>query len=262
MEACQAVFHIAADYRVGMDPSKRDSMRDSNVGGTERVLDAAADAGVDKIVYVSTINVFGNTNGQTVDESYRRDEAEGFVSTYDETKYRAHLLAEQRAAEGAPIVIVQPGSVYGPGDHALVGQMIEQASTGKMPAKAFPETGLVMCHVDDVADGIMLAYDKGKPGESYVLGGEITTHGDLIDRAAAVGGQKPPRMTVPPVLLKAMIPVSRWIGPPMGLPPNFREMISAAHNVTYWAKDDKARRELGYQPRDLDTGLRETISRS
>jgi nucleoside-diphosphate-sugar epimerase len=259
VEGCQAAFHIAADYRVGMDPSKQDSMRDSNVGGTERVLDAAADAGVERIVYVSTINVFGNTNGQTVDESYRRDEADGFVSTYDETKYRAHLLAEQRAAEGAPVVIVQPGSVYGPGDRALVGQMIEQASTGKMPAKAFPETGLVMCHVEDVADGIMLAYDKGKPGESYVLGGEITTHGELIDKAAAIGGKKPPRMTVPPMVLKAMIPVGRWIGPPMGLPPNFREMISAAHNVTYWAKDDKARRELGYAPRDLDTGLRQTI---
>ena len=259
MEGCQAVFHIAADYRVGMAASKQDSMRDSNVGGTERVLDAAADAGVEKIVYVSTINIFGNTNGRTVDESYRRDEADGFVSTYDETKYRAHLIAEQRAAEGAPIVIVQPGGVYGPGDHALVGQMIEQASTGKLPAKAFPELGLNMVHVDDVADGIMLAYDKGKPGESYVLGGEITTQGDLIDKAAAIGGKKPPRMTVPPVLLKAMIPVGRWIGPPMGLPPNFREMISAAHNVTYWAKDDKARAELGYQPRDLDTGLRETI---
>jgi len=259
MDGCQAVFHIAADYRVGMAASKRDAMRDSNIGGTERVLDPAADAGVDKIVYISTINVFGNTKGETVDESYRRNEADGFVSTYDQTKYRAHLLAEQRAAEGAPIVIVQPGSVYGPGDHALVGQMIEQASTGKMPAKAFPELGLNMVHVDDVADGIMLAYDKGRPGESYVLGGEMTTQGELIDKAAAIGGKKPPRMKVPPVLLKAMIPVGRWVGPPMGLPPNFREMISAAHNVTYWAKDDKARRELGYAPRDLDAGLRQTI---
>jgi dihydroflavonol-4-reductase len=259
VQGCQAVFHIAADYRVGMDPSKQASMRDANVGGTERVLDAASDAGVERIVYVSTINVFGNTNGQTVDESYRRDEANGFVSTYDETKYRAHLIAEQRAAQGAPIVIVQPGSVYGPGDHALVGQMIEQASTGKMPAKAFPELGLNMVYVDDVADGIMLAYDKGKAGESYVLGGELSTQGELIDKAAAIGGKKPPRMTVPPLLLKAMIPVSRWVGPMMDLPPNFREMISAAHNVTYWAKDDKARTELGYSPRDLETGLRETI---
>ena len=259
MQGADAVIHGAAVYEVGIPKSQHQAMYDANVRGTERVLDAAAEAGVDRIVYVSTINIFGNTNGQTVDESYRRDEADGFVSTYDETKYRAHLIAEERAAQGAPIVIVQPGGVYGPGDHALVGQMIEQASTGKMPAKAFPELGLNMVYVDDVADGILLAHDKGKPGESYVLGGELTTQGELIDKAAAIGGQKPPRMKVPPVMLKAMIPVGRWVGPAMGLPPNFREMISAAHNVTYWAKDDKARQELGYAPRDLETGLRETI---
>jgi dihydroflavonol-4-reductase len=259
VEGCQAVFHIAADYRVGMPKAKREQMYDSNVRGTERVFDAAADAGVEKIVYVSTVNIFGNTGGRTVEESYERNESDGFVSYYDETKYRAHKIAQERAAAGAPIVIVQPGLVYGPGDHAIVGELIEQASTGKMPAKAFPELGYNAVFVDDVADGIMLAYDKGKVGESYVLGGEITTQGELIDKAAAIGGQKPPRMTVPPVVLKAMIPVGRWVGPMMNLPPNFSEMISAAHNVTYYARDDKARGELGYSPRDLDTGLRETI---
>jgi hypothetical protein len=81
----------------------------------------------------------------------------------------------------------------------------------------------------------------------------------MIDKAAAIGGKKPPRMTMPPIALKAMIPFGRFVGPAMGLPPNMREMISAAHNVTYLARDDKARRELGYQPRDLETGLRETI---
>jgi nucleoside-diphosphate-sugar epimerase len=259
VEGCQAVFHIAADYRVGMPKSKREEMYDANVRGTERILDAAAAAGVDKIVYVSTVNAFGNTNGQTVDESYSRDEGDGFVSYYDETKYRAHKLAEERAAQGAPVVIVQPGLVYGPGDHAIVGELIEQASTGKMPAKAFPELGYNAVFVDDVADGIVLAHDKGRVGESYVLGGEITTQGELIEKAAEIGGEKPPRMTVPPLVLKAMIPVGRFVGPAMGLPPNFREMISAAHNVTYLARDDKARQELGYQPRDLETGLRETI---
>jgi nucleoside-diphosphate-sugar epimerase len=259
VEGCQAVFHIAADYRVGMPTSKRESMYDSNVRGTERVLDAADDAGVDRIVYVSTVNAFGNTNGRVVDETYARNESDGFVSYYDETKYRAHKLAQERAAQGAPIVIVQPGLVYGPGDHAIVGTMIEQASTGKMPAKAFPELGLNMVFVDDVADGILLAHDKGQAGESYVLGGEITTQGEMIDKAARIGGKKPPRMTVPPIALKAMIPIGRFVGPAMGLPPNLREVISAAHNVTYLAKDDKARRELGYAPRDLDTGLRETI---
>jgi dihydroflavonol-4-reductase len=259
MEGCQAAFHIAADYRVGLPKAKRESMFDANVRGTQRVLDAAADAGVDRVVYVSTVNAFGNTGGQTVDETYSRNEADGFVSYYDETKYRAHKLTQERAAAGAPVVIVQPGLVYGPGDHAIVGDLIEQASTGKMPARAFPELGYNAVFVDDVADGIILAHDKGQLGESYVLGGEITTQGELIDKAAAIGGEKPPRMTVPPLMLKAMIPVGRFVGPAMGLPPNFREMISAAHNVTYLARDDKARRELGYEPRDLDTGLRETI---
>ncbi len=260
MEGCQAAFHIAADYRVGLPKSKRESMYDANVRGTERIFDAAADAGVHRVVYVSTVNAFGNTNGQVVDETYSRNEADGFVSYYDETKYLAHKLAQERAAAGAPVVIVQPGVVYGPGDQAIIGQFIDQASKGKMPAKAFPDMGINAVFVDDVADGIMLAHDKGEPGESYVLGGELTTQGELIDKAAAIGGKKPPRMTVPPLLLKAMIPVGRFVGPPMGLPPNFREMISAADNVTYLAKDDKARRELGYEPRDLDTGLRETIS--
>jgi dihydroflavonol-4-reductase len=259
MEGCQAAFHIAADYRVGLPKAKRESMFDANVRGTQRVLDAAADAGVDRVVYVSTVNAFGNTGGQTVDETYSRNEADGFVSYYDETKYRAHKLTQERAAAGAPVVIVQPGLVYGPGDHAIVGDLIEQASTGKMPARAFPELGYNAVFVDDVADGIILAHDKGQLGESYVLGGEITTQGELIDKAAAIGGEKPPRVTVPPLMLKAMIPVGRFVGPAMGLPPNFREMISAAHNVTYLARDDKARRELGYEPRDLDTGLRETI---
>jgi len=259
VEGCQAVFHIAADYRVGMPKSKRESMYDANVRGTERVLDAAAVAGVDRIVYVSTVNAFGNTNGRTVDETYSRDESNGFVSYYDETKYLAHKLATERAAQGAPVVIVQPGLVYGPGDHAIVGELIEQASTGKMPAKAFPDLGYNAVFVDDVADGIILAHDKGRVGESYVLGGEITTQGQLIEKAAGIGGQKPPRMTVPPIALKAMIPVGRFVGPAMGLPPNFREMISAAHNVTYLARDDKAREELGYRPRDLETGLRETV---
>jgi dihydroflavonol-4-reductase len=259
MEGCQAVFHIAADYRVGMPKSKREAMFDANVRGTQRVLDAAAEAGVDRIVYVSTVNAFGNTHGRTVDESYRRNEDDGFVSYYDETKYLAHKLAEERAAQGAPVVIVQPGLVYGPGDHAIVGELIDQASKGKMPAKAFPDLGYNAVFVDDVADGIMLAHDKGQVGESYVLGGELTTQGELIDKAAELGGQKPPRMTVPPVVLKAMIPVGRFVGPAMGLPPNFREMISAAHNVTYLARDDKARQELGYQPRDLETGLRQMI---
>ena len=85
-------------------------------------------------------------------------------------------------------MIVQPGGVYGPNDHSEVGNMIEQARTGKLRMKMFPETGLMLTHVEDVADGIILAHDKGRIGESYVLSGEQATMGDLVDRVASCPG--------------------------------------------------------------------------
>jgi nucleoside-diphosphate-sugar epimerase len=172
----------------------------------------------------------------------------------------AHRIALERAAAGAPVVIVQPGAIYGPGDHSAVGTQIDQAARGKLPALAFPKLGLNMVYVDDVADGIIAAHDRGRPGESYVLGGEITTLGDLVRRAAEIGGRRPPRLTMPTPLLKAMVPIAPLVTKPMGVGPNLRELISASDGVTYWARDDKARRELGYAPRDLDAGLRETLS--
>jgi nucleoside-diphosphate-sugar epimerase len=259
-EGADAVFHIGAIYKVGVKKSEAEGLWDANVSGTERVLDAAHDAGVNRIVYTSTVNVFGNTEGKLVDEDYRRDESDGFLSVYDETKYRAHLLAEDRIAKGYPIVMVQPGGVYGPGDHSELGNMIDQAARGKLPAKMFPEAGFMLVHVEDVAEGHLLAHDKGKIGESYVLAGDQTRMGDIVDRAAAIAGRKPPRITMPNALMKLSAPLGPVIGPAMGFPPNLRELISVSAGVTYWAKDDKARRELGFQPRDLDEGLRDTIA--
>src|SRR5215510_11861175 len=153
MEGCDACFHVAAVYKVGIPRSEREPMFEANVRGTENVLDAATDAGVKRIVYVSTVNVFGNTKGQVVDEAYHRDTSEGFLSAYDESKFRSHEVALDRIAKGAPIVIVQPGGVYGPGDHSEVGNMIDQTRSGKLRMKAFPELGLNLVYVDDVADG-------------------------------------------------------------------------------------------------------------
>ena len=261
-EGADAVFHIGAVYKVGVPSSEFGEMYDANVHGTERVLDAAIDAGVPRIVYVSTINVFGNTRGQVVDEDYRRDESAGFLSCYDETKYRAHQVALDRIADGAPIVLVQPGAVYGPGDHSEIGNMIDQTARGKLRMKAFPETGFNLVHVEDVAEGILLAHDKGQLGESYALGGELSTMGDLVDKVADITGRKAPRLTLPPLMAKLSAPLGPVVGPALGFPPNLREAIRVTHNVTYWAKDDKARRELGYAPRDMDTGLRQTVSAS
>ena len=261
VEGSDVCFHGAAIYKVGIPKSQHGEMYETNVRGTERVLDAAIQAGVPKIVYVSTVNVFGNTGGQIVDESYQRPQ-NGFLSYYDETKYESHQVALDRIQKGAPIVIVQPGGVYGPNDHSEVGNMIDQFRAGKLPLVPFPDTGLNMVHVDDVAEGCILAGEQGEVGESYVLGGEITTMRGLLEKVAQIEGKKPPKRALPTGLMKAMAPAGPVIGKLMGMAPNMRELISASDGVTYWAKDDKARTRLGYAPRDLETGLRQTLSAS
>jgi dihydroflavonol-4-reductase len=258
VEGCDSAFHVAAVYKVGIPKKDHEAMYDANVRGTERVLDAAFQAGVSRIVYVSTINAFGNTHGEVVDESYERP-GDDYLSYYDETKHLSHQAAKTRIEKGVPIVIVQPGGVYGPGDHSEVGNVIDQTATGKLKALPFAGLGLNLVYVDDVADGIVLAHDKGKIGESYVLGGEITTMRGMVDKAATLAGRKPPKRDMPSGVIKLAAPAGPLVGKMMGFPPNFRELITASDGVTYWAKDDKARSELGYSPRDLDTGLRQTL---
>jgi dihydroflavonol-4-reductase len=260
LESCDAVFHGAAVYKVGIPKSEREAMYDANVRGTERVLDAAIEARTGRIVYVSTINVFGNTDGQIVDESHQRREEDGFLSCYDETKYLSHKAAKERIEEGAPIVIVQPGGVYGPNDHSEIGNFIEQTRTGKLRFMVFPELGFNLVHVEDVAEGILLAHDRGRIGESYVLGSEITRMRALIEKVAELAGRKAPSRSLPVGMMKLSAPLGPLVGPLMGFPPNFSESIRAADGVTYWAKDDKAREELGYSPRDLETGLKQTLA--
>ncbi|HUO71656.1 MAG TPA: NAD-dependent epimerase/dehydratase family protein [Solirubrobacteraceae bacterium] len=257
---CDAVFHVGATYKVGIPSSQHAAMRDANVGGTERVLDAAIEAGVARIVYVSTGNVYGNTRGQVVDETYVRPQPPQFLSYYDQTKYEAHQLARDRIAQGAPIVIVQPGGVYGPDDPSELGNMIDQTRTGKLKLRMFPDAGFNFIYVEDVADGILLAHDKGRIGESYNLAGQKSTMGELVDKTATLCGRTPPRITMPALLMKLAIPIGPVVGKVMGFPPNLAELIRTSDGVTFWMSDEKARRELGFTTRDLDTGLRQTLS--
>jgi nucleoside-diphosphate-sugar epimerase len=259
LDGCDALIHGAAVYEVGIPNSERRQMYEANVLGTEGVLQAALDAKTPKIVYVSTIAAFGNTHGEVVDESYEHPGKE-FTSYYEQTKYEAHQIAKRMIAEqGLPCVIVQPGGVYGPDDHSVVGQQINQFLAGKMPLLAFPEVGFNMIHVEDVAGGILLALDRGEAGESYVLGDQITTMRDLIGTVAEITGKKAPKRAIPTGLLKALTPAGPLIGKLMSQPPNLRELISSADGVTFWAKQDKAVSELGFSPRGFETGLRETL---
>ena len=259
MRGCDAVIHGAAVYEVGIPKSARPAMYEANVAGTENVLGAAADAGVGRVVYVSTVAAFGNTRGKVVDETYDHP-GRDFTSYYEETKYQAHQVAKQRIADGLPCVIVQPGGVYGPNDHSALGKQILDFVSGRMPLVPFPDVGMNMVHVEDVARGILLALDRGRVGESYVLGDQITTMRGLMETTAKVAGRRPPRGALPTPLLKAIAPLGPVVGKLMGQPPNMRELISSADGVTFWAKQDKAVAELGFAPRGLERGLRETLT--
>lgn len=258
MVGCDAVIHGAAVYEVGIPAAQRPAMRQANVVGTENALGAALDAGIERVVYVSTIAAFGNTAGHVVDESYEHP-GESFTSYYEETKYEAHQVAKRLIGEGLPCVIVQPGGVYGPGDHSALGKQMHDFLDGRMPAVPFPDLGMNMVHVEDVAAGILLALDRGRQGESYVLGDQITTMRGLIEAVADVAGRRPPRRDIPTGLLKAIAPLGPLVGKVMGQPPNMRELISSSDGVTFWAKQDKAVEELGFAPRGLERGLRETL---
>ena len=246
IRGCDALIHGAAIYEIGVNAKRRREMEETNVTGTRRILEAARAAGVSRIVYVSTIAAFGNTHGAVVAEGHRPTSPA--ASAYEATKRRSHEIALDAQRSGAPIVIVQPGQVYGPNDHSAVGANLRALAEGRLRYRALEELGLNLVHVDDLADGILRALDRGRPGECYVLGGEITRLGDAYRAVAKVTGRALPSLVVPSAIL---LFIGRLI-------PSMREVVSSA-GVTFWATDAKARAELGTKPRDLETGMRDTF---
>jgi dihydroflavonol-4-reductase len=252
MEGCDATFHVAGIYRNGVRRSQRDELYAANVTGTENVLHAAVDAAVPRVVYVSSNVAFGDTRGQVVDETYEPPEGR-YVSLYHETKALAHCAARERIARGAPVVIVQPGGIYGRGDHTAISGMLERGVRGKPVLLPFGSVGLNWAFVDDVVEGILLAHDRGRVGESYVLGGELETLRGAVEKAFAAGGRRARIVPVPTWAVRLATP----LGPVLGL--SVADLVSASDGVTYWGRDEKARRELGYAPRNLADGLREAF---
>lgn len=262
VDGTDALIHAAGSYRVGIPAAERAAMTDANVGATRRVLDAAIAAGVPRIVHVSTINAFGNTRGMVVDETFRRDPRNGFVSHYDETKWLAQEEAEARIAAGAPIVIAMPGATYGPGDHSGIGQQLGQASSGTLPFIALGALGISPVHVDDLAAGILATLDRGALGRAYALGGPNVRLIDALRIAARAGGRRLPRLTIPTVVLRVGTAIAPNLGAALGVRPNLREILRAADGVTYWASSARAASELGYHTRGLEPGIAEVFGNS
>lgn len=256
LRGADAAIHLAGDYRIGITAAERPAMLEANVGTTHRILDARSVAELPRLVMISTVNVFGDTHGRIVDERYRRDLSEGFLSYYDETKFTAHRAVEERMAAGEPIVVVMPGVTYGPGDHASTGEQLKGAYDGTLRFVGAPDTGISAAHVDDVAGGIVAAMDRGRLGETYVVAGENTRLGDAMAVAARLGGHRLPRLRLPAAAARLSTHVPAPLARAFGLPPDLGEVVRASLGVTYWASSAKAATELGYVPRDLASGLR------
>ena len=247
LRRCDALIHGAAIYEIGVTAERRRQMEDTNVTGTGRILKVARAAATPRIVYVSTIAAFGNTHGAVVAEGHRPTSPA--TSAYEDTKRRAHEIALDAARNGAPVVIVQPGQVYGPNDHSGVGANLRALAAGRLRYRAFEGLGLNLVHVDDLADGILRALDKGRAGECYVLGGQITTLGDAYRAVAKATGRGLPPIVIPSALLRV---AGRLL-------PTMREVVSSVDGVTFWASDAKARADLGTKPRGLVQGMRDTF---
>jgi dihydroflavonol-4-reductase len=194
-QGCEALFHVAADYRLGArDPSQ---LYRANVDGTRNVLDAARRGGVQRIVYTSSVATIGIPGGGTPGDEQTPNSIENMIGHYKRSKYLAEDVAREAAREGLSVVIVSPSTPVGPGDlkPTPTGQLVLDAAAGRMPA--YVDTGLNIVHVDDVANGHLLAYERGTAGERYILGGQDMSLRDILAMISGLVGRAPPRVRLP-----------------------------------------------------------------
>lgn len=257
MRGCQALVHMAAWYAVGVDDPSR--MEQINVEGTRNVLTLMDELGLEKGVYTSSLAAFGDTGGQVQTEGY--DPGPSHKSHYDRTKWAAHYrVALPMMEAGLPLAIVQPGAIYGPGDTSQTGDAIREYLRGELP---FMPVGLKLCwsYVEDVAEGHLLALEKGEPGETYIISGPCHSFEELLTLAEQITGIPKPSMKVYPWMtrtLSALMTVPHALGIP--LPGRYHpETLRVANGMTYLGSNEKARHELGFEPRSLEEGLRTTL---
>lgn len=256
--SCRALFHAAADYRL-WSPNP-EAMYDANVTGTENVLRAAGEAGVERIVYTSSVATLGLPgDGQPGDETTPVSESD-MVGHYKLSKFMAEENVRSLADQGLPVVIVNPSTPVGPRDikPTPTGRLVLDAAAGRMPA--YVDTGLNMVHVDDVATGHLLALQKGSIGERYVLGGQDMTLKAILTEIAAITGRRPPRLRMPHnLVLPIAYAAEAWARMTGGgAPPLTVVGIKLARKRMFFSSR-KAERELGYSARPVREGLVEAV---
>ncbi|MBI1765008.1 MAG: NAD-dependent epimerase/dehydratase family protein [Acidobacteria bacterium] len=257
MTGVDGVFHLAAWYKVGA--RDKAAAKKINVGGTRNVLELMRELGIPKGVYTSTLAVNSDTHGQIVDEAYRFNGAH--LSEYDRTKWQAHYaVALPLIAAGLPLVIVQPGVNYGPGDTSAIGNALRDYLRGRLPLVP-DQVAYCWAHVADTARGHLLAMEKGRVGESYIIAGPPCTLVDALQLAEQITGIKAPRLKGSPGMLRVLAGMMGVMEKLVPVPENFAsETLRVSAGATYLGSSAKAERELGFQARPLAEGLRETLA--
>ncbi len=256
---CEAVFHVAADYRLWVPDPER--IYATNVEGSASLVRAAAEAGVSRIVYTSSVAALGLTNDASPADEDTPVGLANMIGHYKRSKYLAEEAVRKLVAEeGAPVVIVNPSTPLGPRDikPTPTGLLVVEAASGRMPA--YVDTGLNFVHVEDCARGHLLAYHKGRIGERYILGGENLSLRDLLVDIAAIAGRSPPRLRLPnATVMPIAVLAESWARIAGGTPRVTVDGVRLARKKMYFSIE-KARRELGYEARPVHEALVDAIA--
>jgi dihydroflavonol-4-reductase len=259
LKGCEALFHVAADYRLWVpDP---DRMYETNVNGTREIMLAAMKAGIRRIVYTSSVATLGLTPRGTPANEETPSTLNDMIGHYKRSKYLAEIEVKRLAdKEGLPVVIVNPSTPIGPRDikPTPTGRMILDAAAGRMPA--YVDTGLNLVHVDDVAEGHLLAFDHGAPGRRYILGGWDLTFKEILNRIAFMTGHPAPRLRLPHnLILPVAYLLEGWARLFGSQEPRVTvNGIRLAKKCMYFSSE-RAQNELGYLARPVDEALQDAL---
>jgi len=246
-DGCAGIFHVAADYRLGARDASQ--LYRSNVEGTRNILNAARLAGVRRVVYTSSVATIGIPGDGTPGDETTPSALHNMIGHYKRSKFLAEEVVLKAAREGLPVVIVSPSTPVGPGDvkPTPTGRLVLDAAAGRMPA--YVDTGLNIVHVDDVAAGHLLAYERGRTGERYILGGQDMSLRQILEIIAALTGRSPPRVRLPYAVVLPIAYLAEGYARLTGTSGRITlEGVRMSRKLMYFSSA-KALRELGYRSR-------------
>jgi len=252
MTGVDGIYHVAGWYKIGTrDKSGGEKV---NIQGTRNVLELMQELKIAKGVYTSSLVVNSNTRGEMKDEGY--DFTGKHLSEYDRTKAVAHKIANEFITNGLPLVIVLPGVIYGPRDTSILRVNIHDFLNQKLPMLP-SQTAYCWAHVDDIVQGHILAMEKGRMGESYIIAGEPYTVVDAFRLAGQIAGKRVPGEVSHKIMRALSIIVTPFDN---FLPETYTsESLREVAGPTYLGDNSKAKRELGYNPRPMSEGWTETV---